>query len=96
MASFNSFIPEVGVYLVKPSSRAFLAASLIWAGVSKSGSPAPKPMTSIPSAFIRFALAVIARVGDELIWLTLFDTDITYHSFTNYRQLFNIPYLTLP
>ena len=34
------------------------------AGVSKSGSPAPNPTTSIPFCFISRALAVIARVGD--------------------------------
>src|SRR5207237_5384834 len=41
------------------------AASLINAGVSKSGSPAPKPTTSIPAFFIAFALALTARVIDS-------------------------------
>ena len=33
-------------------------------GVLKSGSPAPKPMTDFPSAFIALAFAVIARVRE--------------------------------
>ena len=33
-------------------------------GVLKSGSPAPKPMTDFPSAFIALALAVMARVRE--------------------------------
>jgi hypothetical protein len=57
-------MPGVGVYLVKPASMAFFAASLMIAGVSKSGSPAPNPTTSIPLDFISRAFAVMARVGD--------------------------------
>src|SRR5687767_238155 len=52
----------VGVYLVWPLSSAALAASLMNAGVSKSGSPAPKPTTSIPAFFMALALALTARV----------------------------------
>src|SRR3954466_6192977 len=36
------------------------------AGVSKSGSPAPRPMTSLPSALRRAARAVTASVGEGL------------------------------
>src|SRR5687767_10862863 len=35
------------------------------AGVSKSGSPAPKPTTSTPAFFIALALALTARVIDS-------------------------------
>src|SRR3954468_22470727 len=64
MAWRNSGMPLAGVYLVNPSERALIAASLICWGVSKSGSPAPKPTTSWPSAFICLALESIARVND--------------------------------
>ena len=39
-----------------------MAASQMWAGVRKSGSPAPKPTTSTPAAFMALALALTARV----------------------------------
>ena len=42
------------MYLVKPASREPMAAALMCSGVSKSGSPAPKPTTSRPSAFMLF------------------------------------------
>src|SRR2546421_465521 len=54
-----------GVYFVCPLSKAALAASLIKAGVSKSGSPAPKPTTSTPAFFSAAALALTARVMDS-------------------------------
>src|SRR5215469_17720745 len=57
-------MPELGVYLVKPASRDAIAAALICSGVSKSGSPAPKLQTSIPSDFIALALLSIERVRD--------------------------------
>src|ERR1700674_931434 len=38
----------------------------MWAGVSKSGSPAPKPITSLPCSRRRAARAVTARVGEGL------------------------------
>src|SRR5690606_19505164 len=37
----------------------------MWAGVGKSGSPAPKPITGSPAAFRAFALASTARVADS-------------------------------
>src|ERR1700730_13555376 len=57
-------MPELGVYLVKPDSSAAIAAVLMCSGVSKSGSPAPKLQTSIPSDFIALALLSIERVRD--------------------------------
>src|SRR4051794_4754145 len=62
IACFSSGKQGVGVYLVTPLSRAVLAASLMNAGVSKSGSPAPKPTTSTPAFFSALALALTARV----------------------------------
>src|SRR6266566_7734687 len=64
LACRNSGMPLAGVYFVKPSASALAAASLMCCGVSKSGSPAPKPTTSWPSAFICLALASIAKVSD--------------------------------
>jgi hypothetical protein len=37
-------------------------------GVSKSGSPAPNPQTSMPSAFIALALLSIDNVVDGVSW----------------------------
>src|SRR5436190_110190 len=64
MAERSSGMPADGVYFVKPSLRALIAASLMCCGVSKSGSPAPKPQTSTPSAWSLLALASIASVSD--------------------------------
>src|SRR3954468_21419155 len=44
-----------------------MAAATMWAGVGKSGSPAPKPITSSPAAFNALALASTARVADSSI-----------------------------
>src|ERR1700687_1766530 len=38
----------------------------MWAGVSKAGSPAPKPITSLPCSRRRAARAVTASVGEGL------------------------------
>src|SRR5882724_8727583 len=57
-------MPPTSVYLVCPVSIARIAARLIRAGVSKSGSPAPKEITSMPCARIAFALACMASVGE--------------------------------
>src|SRR3954463_13046596 len=65
MAALSSGREGVGVYLVSPESRAALAASLMNAGVSKSGSPAPKPTTSTPAFFSALALALTARGIDS-------------------------------
>ena len=48
----KSFFPDNAVeYFVSPPLIAFIAAFLILLGVSKSGSPAPNPITSLPAAF---------------------------------------------
>ena len=67
IACFNSGIPSTAVYLVLPSAMARAAASLTWSGVSKSGSPAPEPITSWPAALSSAALVETAIVGDGLI-----------------------------
>ena len=43
-------------------------------GVSKSGSPAPKPITSLPAARISLAFVVTAIVGDGFIRFKLLET----------------------
>src|ERR1700743_2904650 len=60
----SSGMPSTAVYLVWPSLMALIAAALILSGVSKSGSPAPRPITSRPAAFSSRALLVTAMVGD--------------------------------
>jgi hypothetical protein len=64
IASFSSGMPPTSVYLVLPASIAWIAASLMLAGVSKSGSPAPRPITFRPAAFSSRALSVTATVAD--------------------------------
>ena len=64
MASFSSIMPSGAVYLVLPFEIASLAASFIFSGVSKSGSPAPKPITSFPACLSSAAFCVTAIVGD--------------------------------
>src|SRR3569833_559106 len=64
MASFNSGIPSTAVYLVLPSWIALIAACLMLSGVSKSGSPAPRPITLRPAALSARALSVTAMVAD--------------------------------
>ena len=47
----KTFFPDNAVeYFVSPLFMALIAAFLIFSGVSKSGSPAPKPITSLPAA----------------------------------------------
>src|SRR4051812_747810 len=60
-------VPPAAVYLAKPFCIAAIAASLMCCGVSKSGSPAPIEITSLPSDFRRAALAETARVGEGLM-----------------------------
>ena len=69
-------MPPAGVYLVFPDSIAFIAASLMNFGVSKSGSPVPKPITSMPLAFMAFAIALMARVGDGFTFMILSENRI--------------------
>src|SRR5262249_41517249 len=63
---FSAGVPATGVYFVSPRLMAAIAASLMWSGVSKSGSPAPRPIMSLPAALSSAALAVTASVGDGL------------------------------
>src|SRR5581483_11457372 len=77
MADRSSGRPEVGVYLwVLGSRHASAAASTMWAGVGKSGSPAPKPITGSPAAFRALAFASTANVADSAMaamrWETRF------------------------
>src|SRR5687767_11121170 len=66
MACFSSGRPPAGLYLWFLGSRhASTAASTMWAGVGKSGSPAPKPITGSPAAWRALALASTARVADS-------------------------------
>ena len=60
-------MPSTAVYFVSPLLMAVMAACLMCSGVSKSGSPAPSPMTSLPSALRAAARAVMAKVGEGLI-----------------------------
>ena len=57
-------MPVVGVYLVKPSSSAFLAAFLIGIGVSRSGWPAAKFTIVFPAATNYLARALTASVAE--------------------------------
>ena len=66
-------MPSTVVYFVSPRRMAAMAASLMLSGVSKSGSPAPSPMTSRPAAFSSRAFCVTAMVGDG--WMRFSDSD---------------------
>ena len=57
----------------RPALIALIAAFLMLSGVSKSGSPAPKPITSFPVAFSSLAFWVTAIVGDDFILFKLSD-----------------------
>src|SRR5688500_6915193 len=57
-------MPATSVYFVCPRRMAATAASLIRSGVSKSGSPAPNEITSMPRARSSLALACTASVED--------------------------------
>src|SRR5690606_7118444 len=59
-------MPSTSVYLVSPRRMAAMAASLTLSGVSKSGSPVPRLITSRPSRFSSRARALVARVADGL------------------------------
>src|ERR1700709_1508882 len=66
-AVLSSARPSTAVYFdARPDSIALIAACLMLAGVSKSGSPAPSPITSRPACFSARALSVTAMVGAGL------------------------------
>ena len=48
IACLSAGVPSTAVYLVSPDLIASIAANLIFSGVSKSGSPAPRPIISFP------------------------------------------------
>src|SRR5688572_20431841 len=64
MAFFSSSVPELVVYFVKLASMAAWAAAPMCCGVGKSGSPAPRSMTSMPFALSAIASAATFIVGD--------------------------------
>ncbi len=64
-------MPSTLVYLeALPSWMALIAACLMLSGVSKSGSPAPSPITSRPASLSARALSVTAMVADGLMRLS--------------------------
>src|SRR6266702_4633791 len=62
-------VPGTAVYFVSLAWMALMAASLMWSGVGKSGSPAARPITSLPAAFISRNLPWAALVGEGLMRL---------------------------
>src|SRR5215510_1514059 len=67
-------MPSTAVYFeALPLSIALMAACLMLSGVSKSGSPAPSPITSRPACLSARALSVTAMVGDGLMRLIVSD-----------------------
>src|SRR5258708_14617766 len=70
MAALSSAMPSILVYLLSPRSIALMAARLMLSGVSKSGSPAPSPMTLRPAALSARALSVTAMVAEGLMRLS--------------------------
>src|SRR5213596_2917933 len=87
MAWRSSGMPALGVYLVKPASNASIAAFLMCSGVSKSGSPAPKPHTSMPSAFMALALLSIERVSEGVSWAARSEISMVVSLFKMERKL---------
>src|ERR1700761_4017018 len=64
-------MPSTLVYFeALPDWIALIAASLTLSGVSKSGSPAPSPITSRPASLSARALSVTAMVADGLMRLS--------------------------
>ena len=78
MAAFSASVPSTVVYFVSPRRMAAIAASLMLSGVSKSGSPAPRPMTSRPAAFSSRAFWVTAMVGEGLMRDEAFGKKLTW------------------
>ena len=67
-------MPSTAVYFeARPLSIALIAACLMLSGVSKSGSPAPSPITSRPACLSARALSVTAMVGDGLMRVMVSD-----------------------
>ena len=84
IACLSAGVPSTAVYLVSPDLIASIAANLIFSGVSKSGSPAPRPIISFPAAFNSRALPVTAIVAEGFILLILSDSSaISLKMYTN-------------
>ncbi len=66
----------MGVYFVKPLFRDSIAASFMSSGVSKSGSPALRPIMFTPYDLSCFTLLVIDNVAEGLILFTTCDIDM--------------------
>src|SRR5262249_44904963 len=100
MACCKSRVPAAGVYLVLPARMAAAAASLMFCGVSKSGSPAPRSTTSTPAARIASAACMAAIVDDAFIRETLSETRKSEKNFVAAIRLIlqseNVPKLLLP
>src|ERR1700674_4383520 len=60
-------MPGTGVYFVNSASSAWCAATLMASGVPKSGSPAPKSITSTPARRSLSTVAVTAIVAELAI-----------------------------
>ena len=74
IAFLSSGSPTAGEYLwFFGSFAASIAASTIYAGVGKSGSPVPKTITSLPSALSALALAATLSVTAPYICEMRFD-----------------------
>src|SRR5215213_9332289 len=67
-------MPAFAVYFVRPAAIAFAAACLMFSGVSKSGSPAPKSQTFAPEARNACAACIAAIVADDCIRETFSET----------------------
>ena len=67
-------MPSTAVYFeARPLLIDLIAACLMLSGVSKSGSPAPSPITLRPACFSARALSVTAMVGDGLMRVMVSD-----------------------
>ena len=89
IAFLSAGVPSTAVYFVSPDFIAFIAALLMLSGVSKSGSPAPKPITSFPAALSSLAFWVTAIVGEGLILFKLLDI-MLIEIYFYFITLFNI------
>src|SRR5687768_4512338 len=66
-------MPPADVYFVRPAFIAAAAACLMFSGVSKSGSPAPKSQTFTPAARNASAACMAAIVADDCMRATFSD-----------------------
>src|SRR5687768_3577146 len=74
IARWISRTPPAAVYLVRPARIASKAACLMFSGVSKSGSPAPKSHTFAPDARRDSAACIAAMVADDCMRATFSET----------------------